>query len=439
MYFSDIMKKIGDGNYNFEPSARYLFTVDKTNFKISFAMNYAAIIVGETVKEFNFVDFDKFQFTLIKAKNQNDRDTMTLSFNGEKLLTLSASKMEGYKELFHTLQTEFTDPDQCSPVYQMQTLMEEWNLDFSDLKEADTRKIIFLYKDKFENLIDNSFLDEGSKVLFFLEEHTGGIGNARDTVKKTVGKLFSGHVLDTALNVAKAGATRLLQNTASEIFAEKAVLILTDRTVLISSASDTNEYDFDEARTELKPQEDETLVGVIDICDDIGNKLLDNISPNDWKIFKKILKKLQKGEYGFSQSNEFEAPQSGSVRQLEAKNNEAKSDIDDIGDKLKKLKALLDEGILSDEEFTAKKQELLGLNDNKENAHEKAASAHRIIQQAIPPVQQYVPPVQENTNSQNVEKPKKKQKTWVKVLKWIGIIYLIFLAISFIITFISSL
>lgn len=434
MYFSDIMKKIGDGNYNFEPSAQYLFTIDKTNFKISFAMNYAAIIVGETIKEFNFVDFDKFQFTLIKAKNQNDSDTMTLSFNGEKLLTLPASKMDKYKELFHTLQTEFTDPDQCSPVYQMQTLMEEWNLDFSDLKEADTRKIIFLYKDKFENLIDNSFLDEGSKVLFFLEEHTGGIGNARGTVKKTVGKLFSGRVLDTFVDIAKAGATRLLQNTASEIFAEKAVLILTDRTVLISSASDTNEYDFDEARTELKPQEDETLVGVIDICDDIGNKLLDNISPNDWKIFKKILKKLQNGGYGFSQSNELETSQSGSVRQLEAK-----SDIDDIGDKLKKLKALLDEGILSDEEFTAKKQELLGLNDNKENAHEKASSDHIMIQQAIPPVQQYVPPVQENTNPQNVEKPKKKQKTWVKVLKWIGIIYLIFLAIRIIITFISPL
>lgn len=391
MYFSDIVKEVGAGRYKFEPDSQYIFEIDKSNFKIAFTMDYATIIVGKVVKEFNLNDFAKFQFTLIKAKAENEKDSMELSFNDEKLLTLPVSKMEGYKDLFSSLERGFADGQVCSPAYQMHTLIEEWNIDFSELKDYVVKKIIFLYKDRFEAMVNDSFLEEGSKILFFVEEHSGGVGSIRSTAKKAFGKVLSGGlsvIAKASIDIAKAGATRIAKNIASEFISEHGILIITDRNVIFSSKDIHQEYDFDDAQAELKSQQDETLVGVVDIYDDVGgNKLLENISQNDWGIFKKTLKKIRKGEYGLLESPTIKYSAVGTT-----------SHTDDLTEKLKKLKYLLDDGILSEYEFTTKKQELLGLNKSTP---------------VVAPDQFANQQIKSKTNSVE-QKPKKKQKTWIR-------------------------
>lgn len=413
MYFSDIVAGIG-GSYNFEPSAKYIYVINKSDFKIVFTMNHASIIIGDIVKDFNLNEFGKFNFTLIKSNSTDDDDMMTMSLGNEDLVKLKASKMSSYKDLFEKLKNGFTDYTTCSPEYQLQNVESELGINFSELKESTKRKIIFVYKNRFQSLIDNSFIDDDASILFFLEEHTGQTDRG-ETLKKNfkIENLSVGGLAKSGFSMVKgifgAGAKRVLDSTLDASIYGVSILILTDTNVIISTQDRSNSYDIDDALIELRSQQDETFAGIIDIYDDLGNKLLDNINPDDWSVFKTKLKKIKKGSYEKKQNLTIAAPAT--------EISSHQGIVNDI--ELKKLKSLLDEGILSEEEFSAKKCEILGIKPHV------YTEQHKPKQVDVPPV----PPIPENTKS---EKPKKKQKTWVKVLKWIGIIYLSILAIQFI-------
>lgn len=348
MYFSDIVIKIGKGNFDFEEGAEYIFVINESKYKIAFDFSKAFIVVGEIEKKFNLTRFSDFSFKTIKSNQEGVEDSCALVFEGEELFSLPESNMGKHKELFSQLAELFTNDEQCSPKFQIESMKNLYDIDFSNFGAKNTNKFLLLYKNKFESIVNDEFIKADSKMLMMLEEDSGKVmQNFGQTAKKNlnVGKLFGrglGGLIETGIGLAKAAGGRIIQGFLSDLVGDKDLLLLTNKNVIIAKKDSINEYDFDDAFDLFKSRPDEVLAGVVDIYDDCENLVINNISQTDWNIFRAQLRKLRKeAEY----SNNVESNSENAFAEIESK--------------LTKLKSLVEKGLLSQDDFEAKKSDLL--------------------------------------------------------------------------------
>lgn len=348
MYFSDIVAQLKEGNFDFKEDAEYVFTIVKSKYKVAFDFSMAAIIVDGQVKKFGLSHFSDFSFKTTKSTQEGIEDSCSLLFAGEELFSMPESKMEMHKKLFSSLSELFTDDEQCSPKFQIDSMKNLCGIDFSEFGEQNTNKLLLLYKERFETIANNEFIKPNTKLLMFLEQDSGKISqNLGQTAKKNlkIGKLLGGGfsgLIETGIGLAKAAGSRMAQVLMNNFIGDKDIMLLTDKNVIVAKKETINEYDFDDAIDLFRSKQDEVLAGVVDIYDDCENLVLDNISQVDWNVFKTTLRKLRKDSEHSSTSEE------SSVDAIE-----------EIENKLMKLKSLVEKGLLSQEDFETKKADLL--------------------------------------------------------------------------------
>lgn len=348
MYFSDIVAQINEGSFDFNKNAEYVFTISKSQYKIAFDFSMANIIVNGQARTFGLSHFSDFSFKTIESTEEGTENTCSLVFAGEELFSLPESRMEQHKKLFQSLSELFTDDETCSPKFQIEDMKNIYEVDFSEFGEDNMNKLLLLYKVRFENLVNNDFIMPNSKLLMFLEQDSGKVSqNLGQTVKKNLnmGKLFSnglGSLLGTGIELAKAAGVRVAKSIMNEVIGDNDFILLTDKNVVLSKKGSENVYDFEEAMDYFSVKQDEVLAGVVDVYDDSENLVLDNIPQMDWNAFRIALRKLKK--------------ESESRIQIEDNSDDS---IDEIENKLIKLKSLVEKGLLSQEDFDAKKSELL--------------------------------------------------------------------------------
>lgn len=229
----------------------------------------------------------------------------------------------------------------------VENMKAQYDVDFSEFGENNANRLFLLYKDKFESLINNDIIISNSKLLMFLEQDSGSISqNLGQTIKKNLSfeKVMGGpgSLIGMGIELAKAAGGRVVKSVMNEIIGDKDFMLLTDKNVILSKREGYAAYDFEDAMSLFMAEEDEVLAGVVDVYDDCGSHVLDNIPEMDWNTFMVKLRKLKKES-----------------KRLIAIGHNSNGAIAEIERKLMKLKSFVGKGLLSQEEFDAQKSKLL--------------------------------------------------------------------------------
>ena len=351
--FSDIVSKVGSGSWEITEKSSLVYQISFSEVKVQFLPEKIKMIAGE--KEFIIkpTDFSKVVFKNREEKTASDEKKIMTSFvfNGKVLFELSESSMSTIKSTFEKLAQLFVSDD-LMPYNQVSNLIDEFALDAEPSYNPDLYRLLLIYKDRIQSAEENGFLHKKSKIISLMEEDSGKITeNLGQTVKKGLGSALSGGfggLLNFGLGIAKAGAGRVVKGFVNDVTESKSIMILTNKNVILVRQEEINEYDFDDASEIFEARHDETLAGVVDIFDDCENKVLDNVAQTKWNVFKTNLRKIKKEEEqnGLSEQNE----------------NSDFSDDDEFAvaeKKISKLKKMLDNGLISQEDFDAKKSDIL--------------------------------------------------------------------------------
>ena len=353
MYFSEIVNEIGSGNWKLNEKDSLIYEIVCVPLHISFYLNKTTIkITGkEEESEIQLTDFSNFSFKSVEKKDESGEKVLytSLIYNKTVLYEAKDERMASLKELINKLSEHFTDNETCSPKYQVESLIDEYDLNESPAFNFNLYKLLLIYKTRLDVAVNNDFLKPKSKILVFLEEGSGKVvGNLGSTAKKSFGRLLSGGlsgVISVGVDIAKAAGSRVVKSFASDFVGAKNFILLTDKNVIISKNEETNEYDFDDAFEMFTAKEDDTLAGVVDIYDDCNNLILDNVAQTGWNLFRNQLRKIRKeAEHNLLENSS---------------SNEETDEFEIATQKITKLKKMLDAGLISQEDFDSKKAEIL--------------------------------------------------------------------------------
>lgn len=354
MFFTDAIAELGHGDWKISEKDSLVYEISIKHFKIQFYPGKTKLILNETEYDIALTDFAKVKFIDNETKNDSGETVITtsLEFDGKIFFELPENLMSNYKKIFEALSERFINDD-MTPQNQVEAMIDEFMLDEKSTYNPDLYKLLLIYKDKMEIILNNGFLIENSKILFLLEEGSGKISeNLGQTLKKNIGKALTGGgfrgLLGLGMGMAKAAGARVAKDFVNDVTESKSFMILTNKNVILVKPEEVNGYDFDEASEIFRAQQDETFAGVIDVFDDSENKVLDNIAQIKWNSFKNLLRKIKKEaeQIGFDGG-------SGNI-----------ADEDDDGfaeaeKKITKLKKMFDSGLITQEEFDSKRAEIL--------------------------------------------------------------------------------
>ena len=354
MFFSDVVEEVGSGSWIISEKSPLIYQISKPKVQVQFFSKNTKLIFGENEYDIQLTDFSKIRFE-DKTELQESGEPETKSiliFADKEQFELADAKMTLYKELFEKLSNLFTRDD-ITPLKQVKDLIEEYEIDEDSSYNPDIYKILLAYKNRIESTFNNGFLHEKSKIIALLEDDSGKITeNLGQTVKKGLGGAFSrgiGGLVGFGLGIAKAGANRIAKNFVNDITESKSIMILTNRNVILVKPDEINEYDFEDASDIFEARQDDTLAGVVDIYDDCENKVLDHIAQTKWNFFKTQLRKIKKESKQAEFNNEAELSSS----------DEDNDGFVEAEKRITKLKKLLDNGLISQEDFDSKKAEIL--------------------------------------------------------------------------------
>ena len=349
MFFSEIIEQVGKGHYVLNKENQKIFEVtEASKIKIQFFPENVKICCIDG-KEFdiNFTEFKNFSYKK-RMSIGNSESQVALLFNKKECFVCNETKMQSIKELLESYANLFDDDEICSPKYQIETLIDDLSLDCEKKFNYKIWNLLLIYKNKLLQAFDEGFFEENSKILLVIEEDSGNIvGNLGETAKKGLSNMlknFNGvsSIVQMGVGIAKAAGTRVAKGLVNEFISEKSIMVLTNNNVIAIKKESLAAYTFDEAEEIFKARLDETLAGVVDIYDDCENIILNNVGQTEWNLFKKELRSLRKNsEQTLLKITELEE--------------------DEITKKLSKLKMMLDKGIITQEDFDAKKQEILSM------------------------------------------------------------------------------
>lgn len=129
--FSEIIENINEGKWIFDEKIPLVYEIDESSaMKIKFFIDNVKVIYGSAKElDLNFTDFSNFSFDYKTKKNESGQKECfgTIFFNGKKLFERSESLIKNIELLFAKFSKNFTD-ETCSPRFQVESLIEEFNL-----------------------------------------------------------------------------------------------------------------------------------------------------------------------------------------------------------------------------------------------------------------------------------------------------------------------
>lgn len=343
----------GDG-WKFDEKTSLIYEISKSKMKVQFFPIKTKIIFGDEEIDITLTDFSKITFKESTVKDDSGTDIImsSLFYDGMKKFEDTEEKMESYKSLVSVL-SEVFENDDMTPKKQVEQLIEDFELNENSSYRPDFYKLLLFYKDRMEDIFNNDFLHKNSKVLLILEENSGNLTeNLGKTVTKGLGNAILGGakgLVGFGMGLAKVASSKVGHKVKNSTTDSNSIIILTDKNVILAKQGDINEYDFDDAFEIFEARQDETFVGIVDVYDDCENKILENIAQTKWNSFKNQLRKIKKDteQIGFSGGENFDSKE------------EADDEFAEAEKKITKLKKLLDNGLISQEDFNAKKAEIL--------------------------------------------------------------------------------
>ena len=349
MYFSEIIGQIGKGNFVFDKNNKLILEISEGKIKIQFFPENAKIICNSKEFELSLNQFSNFDFEERPPLENSEENQIALTFNQEELLICSESKITSIKELISSLICLFDDEVECSPKFQVEKIIDDLSIDCEKIYNPTIWKILLQYNKKLEKAFGEGDFKPNSQIIFFLEEESGKIAsNLGETAKKGFSNLVKnfnglGSLVQAGIGIAKAAGTRIAKGMVNNLFSEKNIMLLTNQNVVLIKKDEICSFDFDEVGEIFEARQDETLAGVVDIFDETDELILSNISQNDWNLFKKELRNLKKS----------------SAQNISMESSEEEDEFTIAQNKILKLKMLLDNGIITQEDFDAKKAEIL--------------------------------------------------------------------------------
>ena len=343
----------GDG-WKFDEKTSLIYEISKSKMKVQFFPIKTKIIFGDEEIDITLTDFSKITFKESTVKDDSGTDIImsSLFYDGMKKFEDTEEKMESYKSLVSVL-SEVFENDDMTPKKQVEQLIEDFELNENSSYRPDFYKLLLFYKDRMEDIFNNDFLHKNSKVLLILEENSGNLTeNLGKTVTKGLGNAILGGakgLVGFGMGLAKVASSKVGHKVKNSTTDSNSIIILTDKNVILAKQGDINEYDFDDAFEIFEARQDETFVGIVDVYDDCENKILENIAQTKWNSFKNQLRKIKKDteQIGFSGGADF------------VSKGEDEDEFAEAEKKITKLKKLLDNGLISQEDFNAKKAEIL--------------------------------------------------------------------------------
>ena len=343
----------GDG-WKFDEKTSLIYEISKSKMKVQFFPIKTKIIFGDEEIDVALTDFSKITFKESTVKDDSGTDIImsSLFYDGMKKFEDTEEKMESYKSLVSVL-SEVFENDDMTPKKQVEQLIEDFELNENSSYRPDFYKLLLFYKDRMEDIFNNDFLHKNSKVLLILEENSGNLTeNLGKTVTKGLGNAILGGakgLVGFGMGLAKVAGSKVGHKVKNSTTDSNSIIILTDKNVILAKQGDINEYDFDDAFEIFEARQDETFVGIVDVYDDCENKILENIAQTKWNSFKNQLRKIKKDteQIGFSGGENFDSKE------------EADDEFAEAEKKITKLKKLLDNGLISQEDLNAKKAEIL--------------------------------------------------------------------------------
>ena len=351
MYFSDIVEELGTGRWEINEKNQMIYEISKSPLKIDFFVESTKIICNENEFDVKYSDFSKFSFKDYENTVSETSSVLMskLLYEDTELFELKEEKMQSFKELVQKLNQFFDDDKECTPKAQVEYMIDLCSLNEVSKFNLNLFKLLLIYKKRMENACNEGFLLENSKILAIMEEDSGKIAaNLVETAKKGFGKALAGGFsgfLSAGYNIAKAAGGRIAKGIVNDVAEAKTIAILTDKNVILATQGEINVYDFDDASEIFQARQDETLAGVVDVYDDCENLIINNLSQTQWNVFKTLLRKLKKE----AEQTAMEPPSVDS----------GDDEFAEVEKKITKLKKLLDNGLISQEDFDSKKAEIL--------------------------------------------------------------------------------
>lgn len=364
-------------------------------------------------------NFDYDEFAAISVKKSGSNISITLNKKNISYNTEEAEKANQDAEFLKSLIKTFEDGSSSSPYENVRLICEENGIFFDGNYNKYLYHLIFEYHNFFNLIVQNGVLSENCSIEYILEEHTAGIlDNAAGTVTSLASSFLSGNIVSSLVNAGK----RIAKSIGNEMIGNSGILVVTNENVIFAKG-DTVQLigdDLQDALDSLEAERDETMQGAMDIFYD-GTKILDNVSGKFWSEYRNTVRNLKNHPKQNLIENDSEiAEESNSFSEnLESQNSSFTED--DIEEKLTKLKRMADNGLISNDDYEKKKNEILGI----ETAPQKSNESQQV---QISQPQGKAPPL-EKKHVENIatnEKPKKMHGCLRAFLITIGVTFGLF-------------
>lgn len=357
------------------------------------------------------LDYDEFAAVIVKKSGTK----ISVILNEKKISfdTLDGEKTKAEDEFLKSLCLEFKDGSESSPYENLRVLCEESGIFFDGKYNKYLYHLVFENNALFTVILENGVLPENCSIEFILEEHTASFfDNASGTVTNLASSFFSGNLVSSLFNAGK----KIVKSVGNELIGNSGILVVTNKNVIFAKGSNVEIIadDIADAIDALDHQRDQTIQGAADIYYN-GEKILDNVSEKLWSEYRNVIRKLKnhpKDNCIVDSSNSDDAS-------LDDFENDSESNYDIVEEKLLKMKKLLDSGLISQNDYEKKKNEILGVSDSEENTDKKEA-------EEVVPAGKAPPLVKKQIENKAEKKDKKKHGCLFYFLLIMGIIWGLF-------------
>ncbi len=378
-------------------------------------------------------NFDYDEFAAISVKKSGTNISITLNKKNISYDTEEAEKANQDAEFLKSLVKTFEDGSSSSPYENVRLICEENGIFFDGNYNKYLYHLIFEYHNFFNLIVQNGVLSENCSIEYILEDHTAGIlDNASGTATSLVNSFFSGNLVGSLMNAGK----RIAKSIGNEIIGNSGILVVTNENVIYTKG-DTVQLigdDLQDALDSLEAERDETMQGAMDIFYD-GTKILDNVSGKFWSEYRNTVRNLKNHpkQNLIEDDSEYSEESNSFSENLESKNSLFTED--DIEEKLTKLKRMADNGLISNDDYEKKKNEILGIETAPQKSNE--SQQVQIIQSQTSQPQGKAPPLEKKQveNIATNEKPKKMHGCLRAFLITIGVTFGLFVLLVIIAMF----
>ena len=396
MLFSEIIEELGNGSYTdvFEDS-EMIYSVSLTGSVIvQFYPYNCDLLIDEERIELNYSDLSRFYI-------EKDSSGSGLEFYfDDRLLYSSITKVDENAGFFSSLfssvksgvtkflhddtiqqfvkvsQKYFKNDDKCTPSYEVFRACKELNWEFPKDFYRPLYTFVLTYKNQLNQFKKHLRSKYTNCLWAFVADNTykATAGNIADTVVNGFLNYLDDDDDDDSRfgKILSDGGNKVLKKASEE--GEEYMLLLLNNGIYFLNPNNKEPIMLDASN--LNFEEDENIKGAIDVYyteDDKNYLILDNVSQDLLSIFADKYDDLTDNpveidntdpellEYDNTQRNENDDEEDDDETPTEEESapSSASDDTSEIEAKLTKLKTLFEKGLISEDDYNAKKTALL--------------------------------------------------------------------------------